>query len=195
MLSFHNDPLVKAKYTARIKAHAKADEIIKGQYWQNGKGCAVGCVIHSTNHKAFEIELGIPEWLAKLEDVIFEALPNGDAKSFAVNFLDAIPVGVNLEHVKWRFCAFILKENIERVLALEIDNILKQQVVTAIGGVLALHEKAALDGDRNWSARSAWSAAESAAESAAWSAWSAAALSAAYKRYADELLRLLSEAK
>ena len=39
LLAFHNDPEIKAKYVARVKAHAEADEIIKGKYWEDGKGC------------------------------------------------------------------------------------------------------------------------------------------------------------
>src|ERR1700689_2130415 len=33
MLSYHSDPAIKARYLARIEAHADADEIIKGKYW------------------------------------------------------------------------------------------------------------------------------------------------------------------
>ena len=236
LLSFHNDPKIKALYVKRIMDHAKADELIKGKYWEGGKGCAVGCTIHSSRHKAYEEELGIPEWLALLEDSLFEGLDNGDAKKFAVDFLVSIPVGINLEPVKWKFCAFILKGNIKRVLRLKITGSLKEEVAESIRGVLNLHESAIVAG--TWpawaaksAARSAWSAAESAesavesaesaesAKSAARSAWSAtesawsAAWSAAesaaesaksaarsagsprlaaYKRYADELIRLLN---
>jgi len=245
LLSFHNDEKIKQKYVERLEAHAKADEFIKGGYWENGKGCAVGCTIHSDSHRAYETELGIPEWLARLEDVLFEGLDNRDAKTFAVDFLISIPVGVDLNPIKWKFCAYILKENIDRVLKLKIDDKLKQQVVEAVQGCLKINEDAIRSGKWDdsaaksaesaaWSA--AWSAAESAAESAAWSAaksaksaawsaaesaaawsaasaasaWSAAAAaaesaawsaaksaawSAAFKRYADELLRLLRTSK
>lgn len=157
MQSFHNDPKTKEKYLNRVKAHAAADEIIKGQYWENGKGCAVGCTIHGSNHQAYETQLGIPEWLARLEDQLFESLPNGKAKLFPQAFLSAISVGVNLEPVRWKFCAFLLRENLERVLSLKIDDDIKQQVVSAIRKCLAVHQ----------SARSAESA-RSAARSAAW---------------------------
>lgn len=43
LLVFHGKPAVKAKYLKRVRAHAKADEIVSGRYWENGKGCAVGC--------------------------------------------------------------------------------------------------------------------------------------------------------
>ena len=198
LLSFHGDPKVKKKYLSRVKAHAKADEIIKGQYWDDKKGCAVGCTIHSSDHSAYEKELGLPEWLAKLEDVIFEGLPNGEAKKWPSQFLEAIPVGINLDKVKWKFCVFVLKENIERVLGLrDISDDLKKKVVDSVRGVLKVHESA-IEKNR-WDESAAWSAAWSArsASSAAWSAESArsAAWSAAIKRYANHLLVLLEESK
>jgi len=109
MKSFHNDQTIKDRYIARIKAHELADEIIKGQYWENGKGCAIGCTIHSDNHKAYETELGIPTWLAKVEDCIFESIPNKNAKLWPRKFLEAIPVGVNLNSIKAPFLIFVLE--------------------------------------------------------------------------------------
>ena len=231
--SYNNDENLKKIFLEEIIKHRKADQIIQGTYGEeNGKwkGCAVGCSIHSLNirlgkkystsdHSVYEKELGIPEWLARLEDTIFEGLPIKDAKKWPEKFAKAIPVGVNLEYIKWHFCAFLLKENIDRVLKLKISDELKEQVVKAINQVLSVHEKAIETGKWNDSAAesaarsaesAAWNAAESAArsaESAAWNAagsaawsaaWSAArsaARSAAYKKYAKELLRLLKNAK
>src|SRR5271165_374565 len=112
MKSFHNDPKIKAKYLKRVRNHFKADEIIKGQYWQNGKGCAVGCTIHSDKHKNYEIELGIPEWLAMLEDKIFEGLPNERAKLWPKQFLKAIKIGVNLNNIEANMHIFFLEGNL-----------------------------------------------------------------------------------
>lgn len=108
MLSFHGDQNIKDKYIARVKAHAAADEIRKGVYWENGKGCAVGCTIHSREHAAYETELGIPEEIARLEDGIFEGLPNKIAKKFPLRFLTAIPVGVDLSKVLHQFMHWLL---------------------------------------------------------------------------------------
>ena len=99
MKAFHNEPKIKEKYIARVKAHQKADEIIKGKYWENGKGCAVGCTIESSEHLRYETELGIPEVLARLEDGLFEEMSNEDAKKFPLQFLEAIPVGADLSKV------------------------------------------------------------------------------------------------
>ena len=181
MIAFHGKQKVKNKYVARLMAHHKADEIIQGEGWNGSRGCAVGCTLDNYKHKAYETELGIPEGLARLEDRIFEGLPKEKAPLFAIDFLTSINVGANLAPIKWKFCAFLLRENIERVLLLRIDDKLKEEVVTAIKGVLELHETAAKTG--KW--------ADSAADSAAWSA----AESAAYGRYAKELIRILKETK
>ena len=103
MLAYHNDPSIKARYLARVKAHAEADEIIKGRYWEAGKGCAVGCTIHGSDHLLYETELGIPARLAHLEDHLFERLPNGEAKKWPYLFLDSIQVGADLLTIwqKW----------------------------------------------------------------------------------------------
>src|SRR3990167_556792 len=88
--AFHGDPELKKNLVAEILNHQKLDMIVKGTYGkENGtwKGCAVGCSIHSynlrykksimtDNHKAYEAEFGIPESLARLEDYLFENMPN-----------------------------------------------------------------------------------------------------------------------
>lgn len=109
MIAFHNDPKIKEKYLARVKAHALADEIIKGKYWKDGKGCAVGCTIHDSDHSKYESELGIPEWLARLEDRIFEGLPNERAKMWPEEFLNVIRPGIDLNKIKIPFLIFIVE--------------------------------------------------------------------------------------
>ncbi len=111
MLSYHSDPSIKARYLARVEGHGAADEIIKGQYWEAGKGCAVGCTVHGASHEAFESELGIPEMLAWLEDVIFEGLPNGLAKTWPERFLSSIEPGKDLSRVGWRLLFWILTDS------------------------------------------------------------------------------------
>jgi hypothetical protein len=86
--AFHGDPTVKDKYLSRVKAHRDADQIIHGIYWEGGKGCAVGCTIHSANHSSYETKLGVPAWLAHLEDRLFEAMDNGRAKDWPVEFIE-----------------------------------------------------------------------------------------------------------
>ena len=108
LLAFHNKEEIKEEYLARVGAHQKADEIIKGKYWENGHGCAVGCTIHSSSHGSYEIELGIPRGIAHLEDGIFEGLPSNEAKLFPAKFLNAIKVGADLSQVADKFLHWLL---------------------------------------------------------------------------------------
>jgi hypothetical protein len=111
MLSFHSDPSIKSNYITRVAGHADADEIVKGRYWENGKGCAVGCTIHGDVHEGFVRELGIPRMLAWLEDVIFEGLPNRLAKTWPERFLSSISPGRDLSPVGWQFLHWLLTES------------------------------------------------------------------------------------
>lgn len=74
MKAFLDNPKIKTKYVKRVREHYKADEIVQGYYWENGKGCAVGCTIEGNQHNRYETELGIPSELAYLEDALFEEL-------------------------------------------------------------------------------------------------------------------------
>jgi hypothetical protein len=132
MLSFHSDPSIKSRYLARVAGHADADEIVKGRYWENGKGCAVGCTIHGEAHESFERELGIPCMLAWLEDVIFEGLPNRLAKTWPERFLSSIAPGRDLSPVGWRFLHWLLAES----GLSEFDHVLIKPEVARCAGVL-----------------------------------------------------------
>jgi hypothetical protein len=203
MKSFHNDPVIKAKYISRVRAHRKADELVRGMGWDNGKGCAVGCTLEAYDHGRYPIELGIPEWLARLEDTLFEGMSQKRAMLWPEQFLAAIPLGISEKQferlVEAPFIVIVLKSTLSN-----FDNDKHLQVTAAINGSIALWQRSDLGSARWEKARSAaesaaWSAAWSAARSAAWSAaesaaWSAAwsaARSAAYNRFAAELLKLL----
>ncbi len=179
-LSFKNDVKIKNELVNRMQKHIELDELVQGATGENGKGCTVWCALNNGelkkgyNHSAFPDVLGLPEWLGRLVDAIYEGLSVEDANKFSLDWVLATPEGKNLEPVKWKFCAFILKENIERVLLLDIAEDLKKQVVDSIKGVYALHQHAINTGEWNESARAAESAARSAARSAAESAARAA---------------------
>jgi hypothetical protein len=108
MEAFLGKAEVKEKFLLRVRAHREADELIRGTYWENGKGCAIGCTIHSGNHADYERLLGIPLILARLEDGIFESLPNGSAMLWPERFLSAIEPGADLSLVWPRFAVWML---------------------------------------------------------------------------------------
>jgi hypothetical protein len=206
--AFHNDKKIKIKYLKRVADHRKADELIQGASGANGKGCAVWCTLDKYHHKSYETELGIPEWLARVEDVIFEGLNKKRSQKWPEQFLKAINLGADLSKVEAPFTIFVLKSNLNN-----FDTEKYPDIKAAIERCIELYEIGDLEPSAAWSAAesaawsaaesAAWSAARSAAESAAWSAarsaaesaaWSAAR-SAAFEKFADKLLELLKACK
>jgi len=184
MQAFHNDPKIKAKYLRRVRAHAKADEIIHGKYWEDGKGCAIGCTIHGNSHQACEDGLGIPVALFYLEDTLFEGQRNSDAKQFPVRFLSAIRVGADLSRVQFQFLHWLLTEELAGRDNPAVAAVIKECADAIEPGTRGLpidlnRVKKAAEAARAASAAeavwAAWTAAASARASwAAWTAWAAA---------------------
>jgi hypothetical protein len=181
MKSFHSDTAIKEKYLSRVKWHREQDRLVRGIGYVDGKGCAVGCTLENYDHSQYPIELGLPEWLAHLEDRIFEGLSTEDAMLWPERFLEAIPVGVDVEDVRHKLAIRRMDRLIELQEKNDINNEdLKNQVIAAIKMVKSCHE-AELNRDTcDWESaersaeRSAANAAANAAASAVWSAESAA---------------------
>jgi len=197
MLSYHSDEKIKSKYVGRVEAHIKADNLIRGNGWDGTKGCAVGCTLENYDHARYPIELGIPEWLARVEDTLFEGMSLEKSRTWPKDFLEAISVGVDLEKAKTPFIVVVLKSTIESMNACVYDEKKNPDVkkaiddsIKAVEMMIHAHENgldlsAAVSAARSAArsarsaARSAARAAESAARSAV-SAWSAvSAVSAA----------------
>ncbi len=193
--------ITKGEFVNEMKRHQRLDNLTKGTYGHGVKGCAVGCGISSINklkslhlrwsdHSQFETYLGIPEWLARVEDVIFQGVSLKRSKKWPVEFSQAIISGVDLNQIKIPFITMILNSNIEvqecllkgindkniREIIINSIKVNKQMVIAQESGdrkLINLAQSAV------WSA--VWSASESAAqsavqssESALWSAsWSA----------------------
>ena len=185
MLSYHGDAAVKAGLLDRIAAHEAADAIVQGVYWEadNGgyRGCAVGCSLHQPGESliAADLEalyperLGLPRWLAHLEDHIFEGLPLELARRWPRRFAEAIPVGVEIgQAVADELAVRRLREEC-LPLATSWPAAVRDKVVSAVEKVIA-----ALEDPSPESAQSARSAAESAAGSASQSAAGSASQSA-----------------
>lgn len=86
MQAFNNNPSVKETYIAHVKK-AILENLIdqkpthKSEYSQEAKS------------------LGVPLQFIQVTRVLFERLPLKEAKVFALELLEAIPVGANLEGV------------------------------------------------------------------------------------------------
>ena len=128
MEAFNNDPTLKTFVLGELAVHREEDRLIKGDYWKNGKGCGVGCTldavrafkakagaivrINHSNHALYEPELGIPQILARLEDKIFENLPNELSQLWPERFIKAIAPGADLTMVWPRFALWQLTEEL-----------------------------------------------------------------------------------
>lgn len=177
--------ITKKEFVKELRAHQKADDFIKGSYWNGSKGCAVGCSLESikrtkkielseSDHAQYPTLLGIPEWLARVEDTIFEGLPLGRSKSWPVEFAKAIPENVDLEKLKGPFLILVL----ERTLT-TFDHKKYPYVKSAIDGSIALWKRTDIGSDDFKAAARA----------------EARAAREAYVYFADELLKLLRKCK
>jgi hypothetical protein len=205
MLAYHNDANLRDATVAEVQKHMDADALVQGYgYWKDGKGCAVGCLLKSSNHAEYETRFGIPIALARLEDTIFENLPADAARKWPMRFMLAPRPGADLALVQWKFLAFVVGEALARPEAASV----RAACQPALDIVEAKARGEAVSAE---SAASAASAARSAARSAAWSAESAASAAsaawsaerraarsaerrAAWVRYADNLIELIEAA-
>jgi len=183
--AYQNCELTKAELVARMQAHYDADEILKGATGDNGKGCTVWCALNDYNHEAFPATLGLPVWLAKLLDQIFESLPADEARQFSQDWPKAIAEGADLTLVKNQFLHALLVDPEHGVIRHSPDS-------PEIFAVAALHQRV-IDGEivseDEWrsAAEEAAAAARAAAARATAARWAGAAR--AWQR--DLLLGLL----
>jgi hypothetical protein len=181
MLAYRSDPAIKSAILADLDRHRIANAFVQSYgYWENGRGCAVGCTIHSDDHLEYEFRFGIPAILARLEDCIFEGLPIDLARQWPMRFMDAIIPGADLSLVGWQFLHWLLTD---ASINPGIDHPTVRDAVRQCAAVL---ESAARGATIDWTtartaalraevaARSASGAARCAANSADQSAWSAA---------------------
>ena len=169
MRAFHNDSAIKKKYLDRVTAHERADEIVQGcGYWESGKGCAVGCTLHGDNHAAYETELGIPLIIARLEDGIFEQLPNDLAKTWPRRFLECIQPGADLSMVWPKFAVWMLTDEEYGVIKFAKSDAQRESIQTISDMYLFKIEGAEIDAADRQEARSDYAAyADYAADAAA----------------------------
>jgi len=132
----------KEDFIKELKWHQAQDNFIKGTYFEDGRGCAVGCSLESIartkglklsfcSHKEYEAHLGIPEWLARVEDRFFEGVSVGRSKQWPLEFAEAINTGANLEKAKIPFLIFVVESTLET-----FDHKKYPQSKKAIDGVL-----------------------------------------------------------
>ncbi len=171
----------KDKLISILEAHAEADNIVQGSYWEDGKGCAVGCTLHNygvdtSDHSQYENIFGIPQVLAKLEDTIFEGLSVESSKHWPLLFANAVPVDTDISNVFPKFMMFILTDPEHGVIKYAKTDRVREVVQNSSDLYLSWPN---IDPARAASAAGDASAAAWAASAAAWAARAAGDASAA----------------
>lgn len=195
IIAWHGDAALKAAAVARMREHAAADRLIRGDYLdldgeQPGewRGCLHGCLtaervaaergvpvahLHLAGvdwHAESERLWGIPRPLGVVLDRAYErsVRPAGE---LAVDILEAIPVGVDLGQVVDRLMLDLLDDPDHGVW---LHTVLGSAQQEAVDRVAALHRRRIAG---NEPTREEWAAAEvaawAAARGAAWAAWAA----------------------
>lgn len=105
----------KQKYIQRAIMHKEQDEIVQGFYWEDGKGCCVGCLAHVNDdaYAALEAQTGIPVWLSMVAETLHMRLPDGEFQKWPQRLITAMPENVTHEDlekkVKAPFLVILLK--------------------------------------------------------------------------------------
>ena len=192
MKTFPDPRLTAADFAAGMRAHAEADNLIRGTYGDTCsgrfRGCAVGCNIDVVNaslgveiergkHEALGEAIGVPAELLYFQDALFEGLQGDASSKFAVAFASALRDGQGLSRVSDLFLAETLRDDVLPLVTDEFPNV--RSAVKRVADGCA-------DGWQNDDRAAARAAARDAAEATG---------AAAYQRMADRLVRLIGEAR
>ena len=188
-IAFHSSPNLAEKVREQVNAHTAADEIIQGRYWENGKGCFIGCIAHGSDPAVVEQLTGFPIMLTKIAESIFEGLPNDIAKAFPQRIINAPRIGADLSLVSWKFLHWLVDD----VLTEFADDKTRAACSPALEIVAAKlrGEEVSFDAAA-YAARAAAYAADAAADAYA---AADAARAAARIRQADKLVEILEQAQ
>lgn len=125
--TFPDPRLTAADFAAGMRAHAEADDLIRGTYGDTDsgrfRGCAVGCNIEIVkaslgveiergDHEALGDAIGVPAELLYLQDALFEGLQGDASSKFAVAFASALRDGQDLSRVANLFLAETLRDDV-----------------------------------------------------------------------------------
>lgn len=106
MISYHGQESIKCKYLTRFLNAVSASEVVvlARRYDECGDEnvTLLGGTLGFYGYKYFSQELGIPQWLLRLVEEILLGMNEAEGLKFAERFLNAVPVGVDLNTIKSR---------------------------------------------------------------------------------------------
>jgi hypothetical protein len=141
MQAFHNDPAVKSQLVDRLKAYAEAGAIINAEnVWKDGKGSPSGCVVHDAGLAVWPERTGMPKAFGAAIDAVAKYLGSPEnAGRFAIEWLDAVPVGEDMAGVAHGLIGWLLTDGAYGILRLATTEA-AQEVVRRVAG---LHRRGA----------------------------------------------------
>lgn len=142
MRTFHNDPAIKALYLDRIASSLKAGRLSIWADWSADFWFPTAMTLDDEDADicAYRDRLGLPEWLAVLEDGLWLVMPQDRGSTWLIDFLTAIPVGVTEE----RLDSFILAPFMLRLLQdglLDLDRSTFPQIEACLHAAIRLWER------------------------------------------------------
>lgn len=147
MRVFKDKPITKERFLYHLKEHQNQDAFVKGYYANISegvfKGCAVGCSIKSisnelgrnlecSDHYLYEEYLGIPAWVARVEDTLFEGMGEYKRSIFPVEFGESLNEGSDLNEIKTPFLIYLLEESLDTLCSLCVDKRYYKKVFNSI---------------------------------------------------------------
>lgn len=115
MKSYLGDPQLKVKAIEKLKTAMAEGKLVQDMVellfhedWEEDRGTVMGCISESNDRETFSNMYGFPEPLTVIQDHIFQFLSEKKARKFAVDFLEAIPVGVDLNYVWKKYFIWLL---------------------------------------------------------------------------------------
>ena len=108
MESYLNDSQLKTLAIQRLQNAIANNTLVQEkkelyfyEHWENGKGTVIGCISAINDLEEAAKMFGIPVQLWMIQDHIFQYLEEEKAHQFALDFLEAVPVGENVD-VAWK---------------------------------------------------------------------------------------------
>lgn len=94
------------------------------------------------NIKDLEGCLGIPEWVGKIQDVLFCKFTKDEDYKSRMSVFKSIPVGIDLEPIKHKFLIYLYSEFVKIVNNQQmIEGSIKEDLVSSTKSMIDIHER------------------------------------------------------